>query len=150
MCNSPSLTCFHCNVASNIQDDYVVCPSCHPINEYDDCIEYSANHQKVSKCCCHIKYPNHPRKNTILLKKIKIRTKSGYCLKAKMTYPYMPLKKSIERIVRQKDILDKCEKWRSREASMPSFCLGMGMGMFGSHSVLIMFVTSKGLHIASY
>ena len=115
----------------NIQDDficYVVCPSCHSVYQFDDCIERRANNQRESKRCCHIKYPNHPKKhyqkkcNTLLLKQV--RTKSGYCLKAKMTYPYMPLRNSLQKIIKRKGILEECEKWRSRETCIPDFCLG--------------------------
>lgn len=86
---------------------YVVCPSCHSIYEYEDCIICSANGLKESKRCCHVSYPKHTHVslrqscNTVLLKKI--RTKYGYRLQAKMTYPYMPLKKSLGRIIARKD-----------------------------------------------
>lgn len=116
----------------NIRDDfmcYVVCPSCHSIYEYRDCIIHRSNGSKESKRCCHIQYPNHTQVSlrtktcdTVLLKKIK--TKSGYRLQAKKTYAYMPLKKSIGRLVARKDMLDMCEKWRSRQQSIPSSYMG--------------------------
>ena len=53
-----------------------------------------------------------------------MKTKRGYSLQAKMTYPYMPLKESIRRIITRKDILDSCEKWRSRQQNIPSSYLG--------------------------
>ena len=108
--------------------NYVVCPSCHSIYEFDDCISYGVNQSKVSKHCSHIAYPHHPRPsyrrvcNTVLLKRV--RTKSGYCLQAKVTYPYMPLKTSVGKIVARKNILDSCEKWRTRCEKMPSGYLG--------------------------
>ena len=37
-----------------------------------------------------------------------------------VTYPYMPLEKSlIQQILRRKSILEKCEQWRIRNKSMP-------------------------------
>ena len=40
--------------------NYVVCPSCNSVYEYNDCIDVTRNGQKVSKRCKHIHYPNHP------------------------------------------------------------------------------------------
>lgn len=106
-----SLRALHKSLDSFI--NYVVCPSCHSIYQYVDCISYGLNRSKESNCS-HIAFPNHPRPsfrkacNTVLLKKV--RTKSGYCLQAKVTYPYMPLIKSVGRIIARKGILDSCEK----------------------------------------
>ena len=44
----------------------------------------------------------------------KIKTKSGYSLKPQKVYPYLPLQKSFERLIKRKDFISKCEKWHSR------------------------------------
>ena len=116
----------------DVKDDficYVVCPMCHSIYEYEDCVIHRSNGLKESKRCCHVQYPNHPRVSlrtktcdTVLLKKIK--SKSGYHLQAKKTYPYMPLNKSLGRLVARRDMLDICEKWRSRQESIPNSFMG--------------------------
>ena len=33
--------------------EFVVCPKCHSIYEYKDCVVTSASGIKESKCCCH-------------------------------------------------------------------------------------------------
>ena len=38
---------------------YVVCPTCHSIYEYEDCLTTLTNGDKASKLCCFVKYPNH-------------------------------------------------------------------------------------------
>ena len=125
----PSLQAVHKSL--NVDDDficYVVCPSCDSIYEYNDCVIFHANGSKESKRCCHIKYPKHPRVhcrqscNAILLKRV--NTKTRYSLKAKKTFPYFPLKKSIERIVSQRGVLEICEKWRERQQHIPDSYLG--------------------------
>lgn len=40
--------------------NYVVCPSCHSIYEYEDCFIVKANGQKESKHCQHVQFPRHP------------------------------------------------------------------------------------------
>jgi len=97
---------------------YVVCPTCSSVYEYNDCVVTRANGIKESKDCSHISYPNHPHLSrrkpcgTTLLKKV--QTKSGYILKAFKTYPYMPLSKSLSRLLNKDNFIMKCQKWRSR------------------------------------
>ncbi len=97
---------------------YVVCPSCHSVYSYDDCIIKRAYGRSESKHCCHVAYPKHPHRSrrkacgAQLLKKV--RTKSGQSLKPFKVYPYRPLKASIAHLVRRPGFLECCEKWRSR------------------------------------
>lgn len=44
----------------------------------------------------------------------KIKTKSGYSLKPQKVYPYLPLRKSFERLIKRRDFISKCENWHSR------------------------------------
>lgn len=104
---------------------YVVCPKCNSIYEYDDCIITRANGKHESKTCRHVLYPNHTymskRKpcEAILMKKVK--TKSGYCLRPQKVYPYLPLQKSLERLLKKREFVSKCEKWRSRTTLEQAF-----------------------------
>ena len=48
----------------SLQEDfvnYVVCPNCDSVYEYDSCFEISANDEKESKYCNHIRFPKHPQ-----------------------------------------------------------------------------------------
>ena len=98
---------------------YVVCPSCDSLYEYDDCVETSiSGHRKSSKHCRHVSYPNHHIASkrspcgALLLKKIK--SKNGYKLVPIKVYPYKPLRISIEQLVSKKGFVENCERWRNR------------------------------------
>ena len=113
----------------NLDNDYLiytVCPKCDSIYAYDDCILMRANGKNESKTCRHVSYPRHPHLSrrtacgTTLLKKIK--TKSGYCLKPYKTYPYMPLSRSLTRLLRKENFVSSCEKWRTRLTLNQHFC----------------------------
>lgn len=97
--------------------NYVVCPSCDSIYEYKDCLQVGPNGQQESKECSHIDFPNHPQAShrkpcgTLLLKRV--RTKRGSVLTPKKVYPYKPLKKSFEHLVKRESFVEKCEHWRS-------------------------------------
>ena len=49
-----------CGIASREFIEYVVCPCCHSVYEYEDCIQ-SVGGEIISKCCCHVSYPNQPQ-----------------------------------------------------------------------------------------
>ena len=57
--------------------NYVVCPKCNSIYEYEDCYTTLRNGNKESKLCKHICYPSHPHSskrtpcNTLLMKTVK-------------------------------------------------------------------------------
>ena len=40
--------------------EYVVCPSCHSVYEFQDCLECVAGEFRT-RYCCHVAYPNHPQ-----------------------------------------------------------------------------------------
>ena len=104
---------------------YVVCPQCHSVYNYNDCVE---TNQKESKRCSHVAYPNHPhmarRKpcDTLLLKKV--RSKCGYSLQPIKVYPYHSLKSSIAKLIKKPGFLESCEKWRGRAQKVPDTFLG--------------------------
>ena len=108
--------------------EYVVCPSCHSIYSYEDCILTVGNGQTQSKLCQHIKYPNHPHPSkrkpcgTVLLKTVS--SKKGNKLIPNLIYPYCPIHVSFQRLALRPGFLRSCEKWRDREYTIPSGFLG--------------------------
>jgi len=52
----------HTGVSSNDFIEYVVCPSCHSVYDFQDCIE-SVGREKRPKTCSHVPYPNHPHRS---------------------------------------------------------------------------------------
>ena len=103
--------------------EFVVCPKCHSVYSYEDCVITRAG-QKESKVCSHVAYPDHPQLRrrkacgTVLLKRIKV--KSGYKLIPIKCYPYQPLSHSFTYLVNKEGFLQSCEKWRHRLALIPS------------------------------
>lgn len=97
--------------------EFVACPKCHSIYNYDDCI-YTHCGKKEAKTCRHVAHPNHPCTSqriacsTSLLKKVK--TIRGFKFIPIKVYPYQPLSNSLNNLARKGDFLDSCEKWRSR------------------------------------
>ena len=108
--------------------EYVVCPKCDAIYEYQDTFKTFANGTKEPRRCSYIAMPNHPYPTqrqpcgAILLKTVK--TKRSCKLVPVKTYPYCSLKKSIRRLISQKGFLQKCEQWRNRSQKIPPEMLG--------------------------
>ena len=107
--------------------EYVVCPSCHSIYEYDKC--YITRHgQKESKLCSHVAYPSHPhcskRKACEATLLRKVWSARCYKLVPNKIYSYQPLHMSLTRIVQKEGFLDACEKWRNRFSIIPDQHLG--------------------------
>lgn len=86
---------------------------------YKDCVRVKANGETESEYCKHVQYPMHPHVSrrrpcgALLLKKV--RTKSGYTLRANKVYSYKSLKNSIQQLAKRKGFLANCEKWRDRQ-----------------------------------
>ena len=104
-------------VANNEFIEYVVCPTCHSVYEYKDCIE-TVDGENKSKCCCHVSYPNHPQHShrqqcgTTLLKKV--RSGRGHRFVPIKVFPYMPLQKSLQNLANRPGFISECEQWRDR------------------------------------
>lgn len=58
--------------------EFIVCPKCHSVYSYDDCVIIRAGKEE-SKLCSHVAYPKHRRQKkrkacgTVLLKKVKLK-----------------------------------------------------------------------------
>lgn len=108
--------------------NYVVCPKCHSIYLYEDCVIARANGSFDTKRCYNVAYPKHPHRNQrapcneVLVKKI--RTRSGHKIVPIKVYPYNSLLKQFARLFQRKNFASDCEKWRIRSACMQDGCLG--------------------------
>lgn len=98
---------------------YVVCPKCHSIYHYKDCIVLASNGQRHSKVCC-FKFPNHPHPSkrhpcdTALMKMVNNK------FVPILTYPYFPLHLSLSNLASKPNFLELCERLRHRESTIPS------------------------------
>ena len=104
---------------------YVVCPKCQSIYEYDDCVITLRNGSKVSKLCHFVRYPTHPHQskrepcNTPLLETVQKNRLVPY-----LVYPYHPLCLSLRHLAFRPGFLSSCEKWRQRESTVPPDLFG--------------------------
>ena len=105
--------------------NYTVCPKCHSIFKFEECVVRTCFGKLESKLCNYIKYPDHPHPsrrqpcNTTLLKTLNINR-----LRAFKSFAYCPLKVSFQRLVLQPGFLCLCEAWREREHTIPENILG--------------------------
>ena len=110
--------------------NFVVCPVCHSLYSYQDCVVVLPNGQKISKKCKFIKYPNHPRASqrkccdTKLLKIVKCKGQASYRLVPRKVYSYYPIYLSLARLAKKDGFLNSCEAWRQRKDSIPPQFLG--------------------------
>lgn len=110
--------------------EYVVCPKCSSIYEYEDCVEVR-NGERRTKLCSHVAFPSHPQQsqrtpcNSQLLKKVK--TSKGYRIVPFCVYPYYPLIKSFEHLAAKPGFIENCERWRERHTCVPDNILGIIM-----------------------
>ena len=111
-------------IVCNTFIEYVVCPSCHSVYEYQDCIQV-VHGEKQSKNCSHIFFPNHPQLSrrkpcgTTLLKKVK--SGRGCRLIPIKTFPYMSLKTSLQSLASRPGFITACEQWRGRATTSPNY-----------------------------
>lgn len=97
---------------------YVVCIKCFKLYDYDEC-HVTIQGEKMSKSCNNILFPNHPQRfrraacGQKLLMEVKSTNGSTF-LKPFKTFCYMPLKDSLERLLKRKDIYEGCEHWKNR------------------------------------
>ena len=103
-------------ITANNFTQYIVCPSCDAVFDYDSCYSKVGN-DEISKKCPHIEFPNHPhlaqRKpcGTDLMLTVKNNTAFKKVKPAKL-YPYQSLKVAITNLVNKHGFLEQCEHWR--------------------------------------
>ena len=106
---------------------YVVCPKCHSVYLFADCIEIKSNGKRESKLCRHVKYPHHPHQSkwgacmTTLLNESSSNKKRFI---PHLIYSYLPIHISMQRLALKPGFLRACEKWREREQLIPMDTLG--------------------------
>ena len=105
--------------------EYVVCPKCHFLYLYKECVESRANGQRNSKCCEFVAFPNHRYRHyrsmcgEMLLKQSKIMG-GNVKLIPRNTYPYYSLKNSLASLISRPGFVELCEHWRERAQNIPS------------------------------
>lgn len=103
---------------------FVVCPKCHSLYNYKDCIVTHSSGITESSKCVHIQYPNHPQLfrrtkcNTLLLKHVKYGSTTK--LIPRKVYAYQSLKYSLTKLFSQPTFVQKCELWRNKPAAESS------------------------------
>ena len=82
----------------NLWINYVVCPQCFKVYDYDDCV-LRVGSQEQSLKCQYVEFPNHPQRsrrqkcNTILLKRVRIGRKIK--LVPRKTYVYQSVLQTL-------------------------------------------------------
>ena len=85
----------------------VVCPVCHTLYHFEDCIEKRGSHIYICFCCeCR-----SSGKSTPLLKQV-ITSKGSQKLYPQRVYPISSLLSSLQVIFMRPGLLDLCEDWR--------------------------------------
>ena len=97
---------------------YVVCIKCFKLYDYQDCFA-TIQGEKMSKSCNNILFPNHPQhfRRTACGQKLLMEVKSpkgDTFLSPFKTFCYMPLKDSLEKLLKRKDIQEGCLHWKER------------------------------------
>ena len=104
--------------------EYVVCPKCNAMYDYDDCKQV-INGKECSRVCRYIQFPNHTMRTfrtecgTQLL--VQYNNKNGkHHWHPRKWYCYRSLKESLTTLINRPDFLEKCELWRSRVSTRNS------------------------------
>lgn len=85
----------------------VVCPTCHSLYNYTDCIEKRGTKMVVQSCTeCRTQ-----RKQTLLLRSI-VTCKGSTKFYPFLLYPYCSLISSLKSLLLRPGFLDLCERWR--------------------------------------
>ena len=99
---------------------FVVCPKCHKLYKFNDCITVAGAHQS-SSTCMYVKFPSHPQLHRrrecghLLLKAVQLSSGSRIMYPFKV-FPYKSLSSSLQNLLLRPGFADLCEQWKSREA----------------------------------
>lgn len=103
---------------------FVVCPKCHSLYRYKDCIVTHRTGMTESAKCSFVQYPNHPQLfrrtkcNTVLMKMVKHGSKSKLIPCA--VYAYKSLEASLTKLYNQPTFVEKCNLWRNKTVTNQS------------------------------
>lgn len=101
--------------------EYVVCPQCFKVYEYEECI-LKVGSQEHSLKCQYVEFPNHPQRsrrekcNTILLKRVRIGRISK--LVPRKTYVYQSVLQTLTKFCSRLLFLHDCNSWKGRLVSI--------------------------------
>ena len=100
---------------------YVVCPRCHRLYRFSDCVTVLDEHQD-SKTCTYVRFPNHPQERCraecgcVLLKTVQL-TSGRRILYPFKVFPYKTLSSSLQELLLRPGFADLCQQWKSRSVS---------------------------------
>lgn len=100
---------------------YVVCPKCHHLYKFDECVIHTGD-RKRSKTCAFIQFPNHPqhrfRKECghLLLKTVNFFHSGRQILYPLKAFPYKSLSSSLQQLLLRPGFAELCQSWKLREA----------------------------------
>lgn len=98
---------------------FVVCPTCHSLYDFQDCVKRDARGRETSKDCIFSRFPNHVYRNqrkqcgTPLLKEVTLKDGKKKFYPRKV-YSFKPIEESLAFLLKQKGFADNCEHWRNR------------------------------------
>ena len=98
--------------------EYVVCPQCFTIYDYEKCV-LKVGSQEQSLKCQYVQFPNHPQRsrrskcNTILLKRVRIGRMTK--LVPRKTYVYQSVLQSLTTFCSRPGFLQDCNSWKYRK-----------------------------------
>lgn len=95
-------------------DKFVVCPKCHKLYSYNECI-ITVNNRLVGKTCSGFNYSRGKKVtcNAAIVYKTQLKNGKSYFYPIKY-YCYNSIVNSMERLLKKEDFAEKCEKWKSR------------------------------------
>lgn len=106
------------SIKSEVFHRYVSCPSCNAVYTYENCIDHSSRGTKSSRRCTHI--PQYSKKKSAcgaeLLRSVCTPTGKKFLYPYKF-YCYLPLKTSLQRLLKNANFVQKCEEWRNNDTS---------------------------------
>lgn len=95
-------------------DKYVVCPKCHKLYQYNECLT-TVNNRQVAKVCCGYLYSRGKKVACGASIVYKVQLANGntsfYPLKY---YCSNSIINALERLLQKKGFVEKCEEWRKR------------------------------------
>ena len=101
---------------------YVVCPKCHQLYAFGDCVIVSGG-QHSSKTCTYIRFPNHPHRRQrthecgqILMKTVQF-TSTRRILYPFKVFPYKSVVSSLQDLLVRPEFADSCQHWKSRNVN---------------------------------
>lgn len=95
----------------------IVCSKCHKLYTLEDCVTKTGA-TKTSRCCSHVKYPNHLRRSgrapcgTLLLRTIQLRSGRTFLYPFKV-YCFRSLRTSLQELLLRPGFFDACQLWQS-------------------------------------